>query len=807
MAFETSSNTHVPSPVLAIDEGRLLDYLADNVPSFMNVQRLVVLMFDHGRSNPTYLIKTGAKQYVLRKKPPGQLLPSAHKIEREYQVIAALQDTRVPVPRAICLCNQAAVIGTPFYVMEHVQGTIFVDPNLPSLSSSQRRAVYWQMAAALASLHDVKPSDVGLGRFGHPTGYCRRQVERWWKQYRASVADVASDEVTQLKQWLESNIPRDDGLQKAGHITHGDFRIDNLVFSNEDEPRVKAILDWELSTLGDPWADVAYSCLQYYGPRSSPLAGISSPCPDGIPTEDEYVGWYCSMRGVKKPSRQQWAFYAALALFRIAAITQGVYARALQGNGVSEGDQIANFPKVVDALACRALEIIRLQDTAQPASRKSELQISALGKPSVSGTGFDAPPRVRTLAASLHRFMEETVLPAEEVLNAHACSPERWAMPPVMQELKRKAKQQRLWNLWLPSHMASEIRDVVSQGRSKDEADLLLGPCLSNLEYSHLSEIMGSSQWAPEVFNCSAPDTGNMELLARFGSPEQQRKWLIPLLDGSIRSCFAMTEKAVASSDATNIQSSIVRDGDWYVVSGRKWWISGAMHPLCRICIFMGKTNLQASTYRQQSMVLVPMETPGVKVLRPMLVFGCDDAHVGHAEIDFNGVRVPKENLIWGEGRGFEMAQSRLGPGRLHHCMRLVGMAERGVELMVQRAKGRSAFGQPLAENAAVQAVIAKARVDVEAARLMVLSAADALDKVGIKGARHKISEAKVMVPLAAQRVLDAAMQLHGGTGVSDDTPLARLWVQARTLRIADGPDEVHLLSIAKAELRRRSRL
>jgi alkylation response protein AidB-like acyl-CoA dehydrogenase len=400
----------------------------------------------------------------------------------------------------------------------------------------------------------------------------------------------------------------------------------------------------------------------------------------------------------------------------------------------------------------------------------------------------------------LNQFMTEQVYPNEHVFEEHASGPDRWTIHPLNEQLKQKAKAAGLWNLWMPAGMAGKLQHLL-QEVPECERSSLLGGGLSHLDYAHLCAVMGTSLWAPELFNCSAPDTGNMEVLAKYGTAEQQRTWLLPLLRGHIRSCFAMTEKAVASSDATNITSQISRDGDSYVVTGLKWWTSGAMDPRCKISIFMGKTDSSAPTHVQQSMLLVPMDSPGVQVIRPLTVFGYDDAPHGHAEVSFDGVRVPASNLLLGEGRGFEIAQGRLGPGRLHHCMRLVGMAERALALAAQRSLQRVAFGRPLAAQGALREVLARQRVALEGARLLVLNASSALDSVGHKAARGEIAAAKVAAPAVALQVIDAAIQIHGGAGVSQDVVLGHLYAAARTLRIADGPDEVHLGTLAKLEL------
>jgi acyl-CoA dehydrogenase len=395
---------------------------------------------------------------------------------------------------------------------------------------------------------------------------------------------------------------------------------------------------------------------------------------------------------------------------------------------------------------------------------------------------FEASPKSAALAGRLTAFMDEHIYPNERVFHAEIGHGDRWQPTAIVESLKRKARAAGLWNLFLPeSHH---------------------GAGLTNREYAPLCEIMGRSPaFAPEVFNCSAPDTGNMEVLVRYGTDEQRRLWLDPLLAGEIRSCFAMTEPEVASSDATNIRASIVRDGRDYVINGRKWFISGAGDPRCRIAIFMGKTNPDAPRHQQQSMILVPMDAPGVTIRRMLPVFGYDDAPHGHAEITFENVRVPAGNLLLGEGRGFEIAQGRLGPGRIHHCMRMVGLAERSLEAMCRRVTSRVAFGRTLAEQGTIRADIAESRMDIDQARLLTLEAARLMDTVGNKEARREIAMIKVVVPRMTLRVIDRAIQAHGAAGVSDDFHLASAWAHARTIRLADGPDEVHRDAIAKLEL------
>jgi len=387
---------------------------------------------------------------------------------------------------------------------------------------------------------------------------------------------------------------------------------------------------------------------------------------------------------------------------------------------------------------------------------------------------FEFSDKAKELQERVTAFMGKHVYPNEAKYREHCNGPNRWQPVPVMEELKPKARAAGLWNLFF---------------------------LLSNLDYAPLCEIMGRSPMGPEVFNCSPPDTGNMEVLERYGSPELKERWLQPLLAGEIRSCFAMTEPAVASSDATNIESSIVKDGDDYVINGLKWWSSGAGDPRCKVAIFMGKTNPAAPKHKQQSMIVVPMDAPGVTIRRTLTVFGYDHAPHGHGEILFQNVRVPAGNMLLGEGRGFEIAQGRLGPGRIHHCMRLIGVAERALESICRRVRTRVAFGRTLAEQGTIRADIAVSRMEIEQARLLTLKAAYMMDTVGNKAAKAEIAMIKVVAPNVALRVLDRAIQAHGGAGVSEDFDLAAAWANARTLRLADGPDEVHREAVARYEL------
>ncbi|MDH3401153.1 MAG: acyl-CoA dehydrogenase family protein [Chromatiales bacterium] len=394
---------------------------------------------------------------------------------------------------------------------------------------------------------------------------------------------------------------------------------------------------------------------------------------------------------------------------------------------------------------------------------------------------FSYSPKTQELLDKLIAFRDEHIYPNEAVFSRQVNEGDRWAAVPVVAELQALAREQGLWNLFLPEPE--------------------YGAGLSNLEYAPLAEVMGCNEWAPEVFNCGAPDTGNMEVIARYGNAEQKEQWLKPLLSAEIRSCFAMTEPGVASSDATNMEATAVREGDEWVLTGRKWWISGAGDPRCKIAIFMCLTNPEAGRHEQHSQILVPMDAPGVTVVRPLTVFGYDHAPHGHCEIVFDNVRVPYGNVILGEGRGFEIAQGRLGPGRIHHCMRSIGTAERALELMCRRGMQRTAFGKPLIKLGGNFDVVAESRIEIEQARLLVLKAAWLMDNVGNKAAASEISQIKVVAPNIALRVIDRAIQMHGGAGVCQDVPLAEMYANQRTLRLADGPDEVHRMLVARREL------
>ncbi|KAF5738731.1 hypothetical protein HS088_TW13G01632 [Tripterygium wilfordii] len=823
MASSTSDLLTQVNPAHQLDLDALLRYASANVPGFpVSPSSFTLSQFGHGQSNPTYLMEVGeggaVKRYVLRKKPPGKLLESAHAVEREFQVLKALGDhTPVPVPKAYCLCTDPSVIGTAFYIMEFLNGRIFVDAGLLGVAPERRRAIYREMARTLASLHSANVNAIGLGKYGRLDNYCRRQVERWAKQYVASTGEGKSErnlKMLKLVEWLRQNIPHEDSSGTLGGLVHGDFRIDNLVF-HPVEDQVIGVLDWELSTLGNQMSDVVFCCLPYivdlYHGKEIGQGFEFTGIPEGIPSQAEFIAEYCSAAGKAWPAAE-WKFYVAFALFRGASILAGIHSRWLMGNA-SGGERARYSGNQANDLIDSAWAFIGrkfvLPEHPLSAGIKSYDMKNASGENKHEGflreRGTFVPrKRVAELRNRLIKFMEDHIYPMENDFSKLSLSSSRWTIHPEEEKLKELAKKEGLWNLFIPIDSAARAKNLLFDGNNHgDASDLLLGAGLSNLEYGYLCEVMGRSVWAPQVFNCGAPDTGNMEVLLRYGNKDQLKEWLIPLLQGKIRSGFAMTEPQVASSDATNIECSIRREGDSYIINGTKWWTSGAMDPRCKLLIVMGKTDFNAPKHRQQSMILVDMQTPGIHVKRPLTVFGFDDAPHGHAEILFQNVCVPAKNILLGEGRGFEIAQGRLGPGRLHHCMRLIGVAERGMQLMAQRALSRSVFGKLIAEHGSFLSDIAKCRIELEKTRLLVLEAADQLDRLGNKRARGTIAMAKVAAPNMTLKVLDLAIQVHGAAGVSSDTVLAHLWAGARTLRIADGPDEVHLGTIAKLELQR----
>uniref|UniRef100_A0A665X7N7 Acyl-CoA dehydrogenase family member 11 n=1 Tax=Echeneis naucrates TaxID=173247 RepID=A0A665X7N7_ECHNA len=730
---------------------RLKRYLS---ASSVSSNILSVRQYSAGQSNPTFLIQTPSKSYVLRKKPPGELLPGAHKVDREYRVQKVLFSVGFPVPQPLLHCTDVEVIGTEFYLMEHIKGRIFKDFRLPGMSPAERTALYVAAVEVLAKLHSLQLASLNLEGYGRGSGYCKRQVSTWTKQYTAAAhRDIPA--MNELSAWLMNNLPSKDNEVT---LVHGDFRLDNLIY-HPTEARVIAVLDWELSTTGQPLADLAYFLMPHYWPRSLSVISTmgSLKAIEGIPSVDDLISIYCRCRGIPS-ALPHLNFYLALSVFKMAGIAQGIYARHLLGN--ASAPNAAQFGQCVEPLAEVALQLAQRSLAGETEDRL-----------------FLQTAKGQAVLQQVKDFMRQYVLPAQEVR-----ATQRWHTPQIIEDLKVKAREAGLWNLFLPAVSG-----------------------LSQLDYAYIAEETGRCVFAPEVFNCQAPDTGNMEVLHMFGSEEQKRKWLEPLLRGEIRSCFCMTEPDVASSDATNMGCTFHRNEDNYIINGKKWWISGAGNPKCKVAIVMCKSTSQdvGSRHGQHSMILVPMDTAGVKLIRPLTVFGQDDAiHGGHFEVHFDNVCVPASNIVLGEGRGFEIAQGRLGPGRLHHCMRAVGVSELALELLCQRAATRRTFGKKLYQHEVIAHWIAECRLMIEQTRLLTLHAAHALDTVGIRAARKQIAMIKVAAARMACKVVDCAIQVYGGAGMSQDFPLAQMYSYVRTLRIADGPDEVHLSSIAHLELR-----
>ncbi|XP_071848634.1 acyl-CoA dehydrogenase family member 10-like [Apostichopus japonicus] len=786
---------------MEISEESLKDYF-EGIGVNSSDGKMNIRQFKHGQSNPTYFVGYGGKEMVLRKKPPGKLLPSAHMVEREYQVMKALGDHGVPVPNLLALSEDNSVIGTPFFVMDYVPGRVIKDPTLPGMTKEERGAIYDATLDVLCRIHDADVQKAGLEGYGKRGNYVARQIGRWSKQYEASKThDMPA--MNKLMEWLPTQVPKTDETT----VVHGDFRVDNMIF-HPTEPKVLAVLDWELSTLGDPLADLAYCCMPYFLPPNPQMKGFHNVDVTelGIPTMEGFIQSYFEKRGL--PPVDNLDFYISFSFFRLAAIAQGVYKRALQGQASSASAKLVG--QLAEGLAelswtigskgsHTAFVTVNHSKNGPISGKRSYSTFSTTGggqkrfhsTSTVGQMAYDVKglsERAQQIHKEVKEFMNEYIYPVERELNEHYASKDKWTIHPIFEQLKTKAKENGLWNLFLPIESDPEMR---------------YGAGLTNIEYAHICELMGRSRYAPEVFNCSAPDTGNMEVLVRYGTKDQQDMWLKPLLEGKIRSCFGMTEPEVASSDATNIRSEIRQDGDDYVLNGRKWWTSGALHPHCKLCIFMGKTDTTGETHKQQSMILVPMETTGVQILRHLTVYGYDDAPEGHGEVLFDNVRVPASNILLGPGRGFEIAQGRLGPGRIHHCMRLIGMAERALDTMKLRVNERVAFGKLLAEQGTIQADIANSRIEIEQARLLTLKTAHMMDTVGNKVAAPEIAMIKVIAPNMALNVIDRAMQAHGGAGVSADVPLASFFAWARCLRLADGPDEVHRRSIARIELKK----
>lgn len=747
-----------------------------------------VTQFTHGQSNPTYVVRAGSRKIVVRKQPPGKLLKGAHDVGREHALVTSLSKSRVPTPKPIGYCDDATILGTPFWAYDYVDGRHFKDAYLEEAPVEEREELMLSAAKTAAALHSAKVSDELIERLGGvKEKYLERQLRTWTKQYKSAdekLGTTSSEQFERVSKGLALAVEEagDDVVETATCVAHGDLRCDNMIFESNSSG-VVALLDWELGTIGHPASDLAYLCMPYYIPPLpvGPMSGFEGldMKKHGIPTQDAvkdaYVNALTREDVAKDVSRAvpHLDLFAAVAYFRLASIVRGVYARAKAGN----------------AAASNAAMVGSLAETLLQTSGRLEARHRASTR--------------RAYSTRVREFVDEHVIPVEkEILERTYSSPsdKRWQPAPELEGLKAKAKEAGLWNLFLLS----------GDGPYQLATPEYPGGGLSLLEeYADVCEETGRSLLAPEVFNCSAPDTGNMEVLAQFGTEEQKKKWLAPLLAGDIRSCYGMTEPQVASSDPTNLEATIRDVGnDELVVNGRKWWTSGALDPRCEVCIFMGRAEGlpdDAPRHARHSMVLVPMSA--ITVVRPLRVFGFDDAPHGHAEIELKDVVVKKsEAILLGHGDAFKIAQARLGPGRVHHCMRTIGACERALELTKERLKSRVAFGGPLAAKGSIRQDIAQARIKITQARLLVQHCARQIDQHGNKAARKDIAMIKVAVPQMACVVLDSLMQMWGGEGLSTDTPLAHMYASARVLRQADGPDEVHMETIAKLELQQHQR-
>ena len=811
---------------MEIDKDKLRQYLIDTMNLYI-YEDLVVRQFSYSLSNPTYLIKIDDVKYVLRKKPSGKLHPGTHDIEKEFKILNILDREGVPVPKVLVLCEDSSVIGTPFYLMEYVDGIIYKDPSLPGLTPEERTKVYGAMNRTLAQIHSIDINKADFDVIDKDDGYIARQIKILSKQYK-DTKTVESDTMNNVIKWLSDNIPELTPFNVS--VVHGDYLLSNLIFDAEDPGKVKAVIDWEFSGLGDSLIDAASGCVAHYIPPTFSLVpGLLGKDLKrlGIPTDQEYMMHYCYNMGINK--MKSWNYYLSFAFFRIAAMLQDVHKRSLQDpTNVNESKEIGEAIEVFASISWEFAQKHQVSDQNAdsmytsssvnggmfPHVRQLHTSVQTCGGipniihvPPTNDQLVIHPDSLGTKAKLLHEavteFVNDEIVPLEQELRKHLLSEDFKPAGKVelfipaehmisedyendyepsekIELLKQKAKTCGLWNLFV-------LDGLDPSGES--------GQNLSNLEYAHICEVMGMSPFAPEVFNCSAPDTANMEVLMRFGSKEQKETWLTPLLEGNIRSSFAMTESSGAFSDDSQLESSIVRDGDEYVINTKLCWSSGARDPRNKICIFIGKTDPKADKMNQHTVFLIPMESPGISVLKPPTVYPFKESPIAQGEVDFTDVRVPASNILLGEGRGSEIAHGRLGPGRIHHCMRLIGSAERILQLMVDKVDRKSQEDQgPMLQD------IALSRIELDQARLLTLKAALMMDTGGLEMAAQDVLMIKVVVPKMCMSVLDRAEQVLGGGDVDSDLLLRQLCSWTRALRLSDGSDHLQLRMIAKRE-------
>jgi acyl-CoA dehydrogenase len=820
-----------------ISAEKILSYLQDKLPS-VGLSRpshiIKIEQFQAGQSNPTYLIVCDSGKYVLRKAPHGILLKGAHNVTREARIMQNIKNSNktCPIPSIYAIEEDEAILGARFFVMEFVEGYIYRNPRLPDQSHTQRRATYYDLATVLATVHNTNLNSV-LNLVGSvpegKTDFCRRQIRIWSQQFTQSSDDIKSlTQMQSLLSWLNANLPNSTD-DFALSVVHGDFRLDNIIFGDGGP---KAVLDWELAGIGDSNADLAYCCLGYYLPEVGVLSSFalggraaSSVLPEGIPSMEEFIAVYKAQLGSERGklvpaiTSPEWTFYLCLGLYRIASICAGVYSRALQGNA-SRGKKALEFKDIVPKLADLGLSLIhsnRLKPTKLHSTRNAVADLQAPVHGEISDTA-------KLIISKLRSFLDEVVIPLEAKITNHSNSavgvwPSRgrkWEINPHLDKARAEAQRRGLWNLWMTKHTAEQL--MKSHPTWPWDRLLPHSVGLSHIDYAHIAMETGRSLYGADACNCMAPDTGNMEIFAHFGTRQQREQWLLPLLEGRIRSCFGMTEPLVASSDPTQLQATATKTEHGWELNGKKWWTTGACDPRCAVCIVVAVTGgPEDPAHSRHSFLLVPMDQPGVTVVRPLHVFGYDDAPGGHAETQFCSVKIGFDMIIGREGFGFALAQSRLGPGRLHHCCRLLGHCERAMQEVVRRGTQRQAFGKYLLDLGSNSEKLALNRVYVRQAQLAALDAAlelDIHDKVVGNEQEHgskiksKLSSravqalavCKISCPRAAQQCLDLAIQIHGGGGLSADHPLAQMWAAARTLRLVDGPDEVHLLALSRAE-------